>query len=657
MPKIFRLLLPSLIFFFQPCFAQHYEVFSPTKNLMVNINCGKRLSFRILDSGVVILPDASVSMHLQQEGFLGENAQVKSTYQQSVHEILHPVVAVKNSSIPDDYNQLIISFKGHYSVVFRVYKDAVAYHFVTRFKDSVNVLGENFDPEFPSHSWIYYQGAPRWMNSYEHMYQYEPMDSLGPAQTNQLPMLVTEKSTGRKVLITEADLFDYPGLYFTGENGHRLKSIFPPAVKKEKVNVPGQDGWDRIIVPDQWHHYLARTAGSRSFPWRILAVSNQDKDLLDNEIVFKLAEPDRLKNTSWIQPGLVAWDWWNDWNITGVDFRAGVNTATYKYYIDFAARNGLPYIMMDEGWYPLGHMLHVVPSVDMPAILNYAKKKNVGVFLWCVWKTLDQKMVPIMDQFQRWGVKGIKVDFMNRDDQAIVDFYWRCAAEAARHHLMVDFHGAHKPTGIMRTYPNVMNFEGVPGLEQDKWTDSLTTPKMAVTLPFIRMFAGPMDYTPGAMRNAQLKDFAPINSNPMSLGTRCQQLAMYVLYDAPLQMLADNPTIYENQKECLHFIRRVPTTWDQTVPLLAKVGKYLAVARRKGSTWLVGAMTDWTPRDLTLSFSFLGPGLYHLEIFQDGVNADRNGTDYKKVLRTVTAQDTLTIHLAPGGGWAARIYH
>jgi alpha-glucosidase len=311
---------------------------------------------------------------------------------------------------------------------------------------------------------------------------------------------------------------------------------------------------------------------------------------------------------------------------------------------------------MDEGWYVLGNMTERVPDVDVKAIADYGKQKNVGVILWCVWRTLDNQMQEAMDLFQQWGIKGIKVDFMDRDDQGVVNFYWRCAEAAAKHHLLVDYHGAHKPTGLQRTFPNVINFEGVPGLEQDKWTDKLATPWMAVTLPYTRMFAGPMDYTPGAMRNAQQKDFRPVNDNPMSLGTRCQQLAMYVIFDAPLQMLADNPTVYNKEKECLDFITSVPTTWDETIPLDGKVGEYVAMARRKGSNYFAAAMTNWDARDITLDFSFLPEGTYHVDMLQDGINAERNGTDYKKVNRTITKNDRLTIHCAPGGGWVARIY-
>ena len=635
--------------------AQDYRLASPDGQLALSISNTGGLHFSVLKNGQTLIPAVNVDMQLAGGKVLAVNDKVRRKRTASVDQVIHPTVAIKNSIIRDHYNELSLEYAGHYTVVFRAYDNAVAYRFKTALGDSISVTGERFNVTLPQDASAWFAYASRWMNSYEHLYFKHPVASLSQDQTAQLPLLIDLNHEG-KVLITESDLIDYPGLYFTGNGGNTLRSIFPPAVKTERKNIQGQGGWDRNFVPETRYDYLARTSGNRAFPWRIIAVADRDDQLLDNEIVYKLGEPNRLKDTSWIHPGQVAWDWWNDWNITGVDFRAGVNTTTYKYYIDFAARHHIPYIIMDEGWYKLGNMTERVPDVDVQAIADYGKSKGVGVILWCVWRTLDNQMQEAMDLFEKWGVRGIKVDFMDRDDQAVVNFYWRCAAAAAAHHLLVDYHGAHKPSGIQRSYPNVVNFEGVPGLEQDKWSDSIATPWMAVTLPYIRMFAGPMDYTPGAMRNAQKKDFRPINDNPMSLGTRCQQLAMYVLFDAPLQMLADNPTAYEKEPESLKFITSVPTTWDQTIPLDGKVGEYVAMARRKGNTYYAAAMTNWSARDVTLDFSFLPEGTFHMVLFTDGVNADRNGTDYKRVERTVTRGDKLTIHLAPGGGCAARIY-
>lgn len=635
--------------------AQKYVLFSADGHLQVQIDNEHSLHFSVLRDGTVIVPSVEVALNIEGKILPGEMAKISKTTRSENNSVIHPAVAIKNSAIRDEYKELRLKYRDHFSIVFRAYNDAVAYRYETDFSDSLTVINEKCNVSLPVNTTAWFAFNDRWMNSYEHIYNKQPVDSLGKDKTTQLPLLIDLKKNG-KLLITESDLYDYPGLYFTGNSANTLESIFPPAVKSEKKNDPKRGGWDRDFSPETTYPYIAHTSGKRNFPWRIFALAEHDQQLLNNEIVYKLAEPSRIRDERWIKPGQVAWDWWNDWNITGVDFHAGVNTQTYKYYIDFASRHHIPYIIMDEGWYKLGNMTERIPEVDVKAITEYGRKKNVDVILWCVWRTLDNQMEEAMNLFQQWGVKGIKVDFMDRDDQAVVNFYWRCAEAAAQHHLLVDYHGAHKPSGIQRTYPNVVNFEGVPGLEQDKWTDKLATPWMAVTIPYTRMFAGPIDYTPGAMRNAQPKDFAPINDDPMSLGTRCQQLAMYVIFDAPLQMLADNPTAYEKEKESLDFIINVPTTWDETIPLDGKVGEYVAMARRKGKEYFAAAMTNGQPRDLTLNFSFLPEGTYHIVIFRDGINAERNGTDYKKTEKTVTKNDTLSVHLASGGGWVARIY-
>lgn len=655
MKKIAILFSVICLLFYVNAGAQQYTISSPDGHLQLKITNDKELHFSLEKDGQSLIPSVAVNMALESGQVLGENGKIRKAKKASVHEVINPVVAIKNASIKDDYNAITLQYKGNFSVTFRAYNDAAAYRFETTYPDSIIIKNEKCQVSLPEDAEAWFCFNDRWMNSYEHLYEKKLIDSLTAEKTTQLPLLVDLKAQG-KVLITESDLHDYPGLYFTGQGSQVLESIFPPKVKTNHENVKGEGGWDRILRPASVYPYIAKTSGQRAFPWRIFAVAGNDIQLLNNEIVYKLASPNVLQDVSWIKPGQVAWDWWNHWNITGVDFKAGINTKTYEYYIDFAARNHIPYIIMDDGWYELGDLTKLNPDVDMQQLTRYAKQKKVGIILWCSWLTLNSQMEEVMTLFQQWGIKGIKVDFMNRDDQYLVNFYWRCAKAAAAHHLIVDYHGAHKPAGLERTYPNVVNYEGVPGLENDKWSDKVAAPWMAVTIPFIRMFTGPLDYTPGAMRNAQQNDFKPIGDYPMSMGTRCQQLAMYVLYDAPLQMLSDNPTIYEKNKECLDFITSVPTTWDETIPLTGEVGEYLAMARKKGSEYFVGAMTNWSPRDVTLDFSFLPEGSYHITIFQDGVNADRNGIDYKKVERTVTKKDKLTVHLAPGGGWAARIY-
>jgi alpha-glucosidase len=427
-----------------------------------------------------------------------------------------------------------------------------------------------------------------------------------------------------------------------------LVGLFPQAALEEKA------ANDRNVFVTKRADYLARTTGRRSLPWRVMMIADEDRQLLLNQMVYNLAAPSRLTDVSWIKPGKVQWDWFNNLNLRGVSFRAGVNNDTYKYFIDFAAKNGIPYIVLDEGWYKLGDLLTQAPGIDVPALVQYGAPKNVGIILWATWSTLDAQMKPALDQFQQWGVKGIKVDFMQRDDQKVVNYYYRIAREAAARHLLVDYHGAHKPAGLNRTWPNVLTFEGVHGAENNKWTTDVT-PEHNVTLPFTRMLAGPMDYTPGAMLNAQTRDFRPVFDRPMAQGTRAHTLAMYVVFESPLQMLADSPSEYEREPESMEFLRAVPTTWDETRALAGEAGSHVLLARRRGAEWFVGAMTNGTARTLTLDLSFLGAGSFTMDAWVDGINADRNGMDYRKESRPVTAADKVELKLAPGGGFAARI--
>jgi len=400
--------------------------------------------------------------------------------------------------------------------------------------------------------------------------------------------------------------------------------------------------------------YIAVTKGTRTLPWRVIGIAEKDGDLLTNQLIYLLAKPSQVRDTSWIKPGKVAWDWWNDWNVYNVDFKAGVNTETYKYYIDFAAKYGIPYIILDEGWYRNGDVLDVVPAVNMEELTGYAKQKNVGVILWVLWNKLDDQLEKALDQYAKWGVKGVKVDFMQRSDQKLINYYHKVSRETAKRKMLVDFHGDQKPATMVRTWPNLISTEGVRGMEWSKWSAE-TDPDHDVTLPFTRMFLGPMDYTPGAMLNAQKHMFRGINDRPMSQGTRCHQLAMYVVFESPLQMLSDSPSNYLREPEMMEFLAPVPTEWDETKVLDGKIAQYVAVARRNGKDWYVGAMTNWSARELDIDFSFLPEGTFSLQAYQDGVNADRMGSDYKMSKAQVNRGTKLKIGLAPGGGWAGRI--
>lgn len=633
--------------------AKQYDVLSPGGNIALHIEAGEKLIWSVKDRGQDIIAPSSASMQLQ-DVVLGENIRIVSSKSEKINTSFNAINYIK-STVVDNCNQLTLNCKGGYGIVFRVYDDAVAYRFFTKIKDSIIIKNEtanfnftNDDSAFIPIQWDYREGQ-NFNSAFEALYHHIPLSQFPKDSLAFLPLLV-DAGNGRKAEIMEADLEDYPGMYLNLNNTQKgLQSVFAPYPTKANII-------SRNYIPTERAGFIAKTNGTRNFPWRIVAISEQDKDLLNNDIVQKLASAPRISDYSWIKPGLVSWDWWNNWNITGVDFAAGINTNTYKYYIDFAAANHLEYIVVDEGWSDPYDLLKIKPAdFNLQEILDYGKQKNVGVVLWAIWYNIKRQMDTVFPLYAKMGVKGFKIDFFDRDDQVAVRSTYDIAQKAAQNKLIVDFHGIFKPTGLQRTYPNVVGYEGVKGLENFKWADE-DQPAYSTTIPFIRMMAGPMDYTPGAFRNATQNDFYANNDNPMAKGTRCNQLAEYIIFYAPFQMLADNPTTYMKEQECTDFIAKTPTTFDETVPLLGKVGEYVALARRKGNDWFVGAMTNWTERNLTLDFSFLPAGNYTAEIFHDGVNADRNATDYKKQIIQIKAGDKINIHLAKGGGWVARIY-
>lgn len=629
--------------------AQLYTLSSPDQRLIISIQVEEEVSFGVdYDYNPVLYPSA-ISMTLGDGSVLGKGKmKVKKTSTRSVNEVVYSVVPTKSRQIKDNYEELTLTFKAGYQLVFRAYNEGAAYRFVTDFEDEIIVKAEELSFRFAKPGKTWFPEEKSFFTHQEREYIHTDLDSITSDRFCSLPVLV-QATDEIKVAITESDLQDYPGFFLRGNEEDMLQAIFPHfVIKTEQLS-------DRDVLPNERADYLAKTAGKRAFPWRIMAFASDDVQLISNQMVFLLAPPLRIENTDWIQPGKVAWDWYNFNNIFGVDFRAGVNTETYKYYIDFASQYGIEYIILDEGWYELGDLLKQTPDMDVAEIIRYGKSKQVEVIPWVVWKTLEDQWDEAFDQFEKWGVAGLKVDFMQRDDQWMVNYYWRVAEECAKRELFVDFHGSYKPSGIRRAYPNVLTREGVRGLEQNKWSE-YANPKMAVTIPFIRMLAGPLDYTPGAMLNATKENFADVFNKPMSMGTRCHQLAMYVVYESPLQMLAESPSHYLKEAECMEFLSAVPTVWDTSIVLQGEVGEYVAIARRSGDDWYVGAMTNWDARELEVDLSFLPEGKsYQASIYQDGINADRYAADYKMSKQELTSGQRMTIKLAPGGGWAARV--
>ncbi len=625
-----------------------YDLRSPDGRIEVRVRTAGQIRYDVVLKGRAVLENSTISLDVDHKK-LGVDAKVLDAKTRSNDQVVEPVVRQKFAKIRDHYNELRLNMDGGYAVIFRAYNEGAAYRFETSFSQAqVKVFGEESTFRFPSNFVVYYPQEDSFYSHNERKYLPQHLNEIAPAFLATLPAVV-DIGEGAKLAIAESGLEDYPGLWLHGTGGPALAATFPPYPLKENLTS------DRDYRVVETADYIASTAGTRTFPWRVIGIADKDGDLLTNQIVYLLEKPSLVEDTSWIKPGKVAWDWWNANNVYGVDFKAGVNTETYKYYIDFAAKYGLPYIILDEGWYKLGNVLEVVPEINMDELAAYAKQKNVGIILWVVWKTLDDQLIPALDQFQKWGVKGIKVDFMQRSDQILIDYFYKVSKECAKRKMLVDFHGDQKPASMTRTWPNLISTEGVRGMEWSKWSAE-SEPEHNVTLPFTRMFLGPMDYTPGAMRNATKETFAAIHDQPMALGTRCHQLAMYVVFESPLQMLSDSPSNYLREPEAMEFLAAVPTEWDETKVLDAKIDDYVAVARRNGRDWYVGAMSDWTPHDLEIDLSFLPEGNFTMEAYSDGTNADRNASDYKKTVVQVNRTTKVKLPLASGGGWAARIH-
>ena len=555
--------------------------------------------------------------------------------------------------------RFVLSCKG-YDVEFRAFDDAAAYRILPK-KTLATVKSETSEYNFADDykAFVPYvndnRGGERWCYSFESYYDEAPISQMYKDSLSITPLAVCLPQ-GKKAVVMEADVENYPGMYLVKSQGNSLQATFPPYPTEETIG-----GYNRLnLVPTKRADYIAKNVTKT--PWRIVLVTDEDKELISNTIANTLNPKPRIADTSWIKPGKVAWDWWNNRNISGVDFRAGINTETYKYFIDFAKANHIEDIIIDEGWSDPEDLLVFTDQMDMPGIIAHAKEQGVGVILWSSWRNLIQrgskKMDDIMKHYADMGVKGFKVDFFDRDDQKAVNSVYEIAACAAKHHLLLDLHGM-RPFGVQTAYPNIINFEGVKGLENSKWEPRTATgplhdqPRYDVTIPFLRMLPGPMDYTPGAMTNATKDQFFGNNDHPMSQGTRVHQMAMYTIYDAPLQMLADSPTQYLKNQECTDFMVQIPTLFDEVIPLSGELGEYVAVAKRKGTTWYIAAMTNWQARDLTLDLSCLKGLNATADIFADGINADREATDYRHTRLQVKTGDKLNIHLAPGGGWTA----
>ena len=624
------------------------ELSSPNGEIKVTLNITDKIYYSIAYDGDVLLKDNSLQLALKDE-VLGQNPRLRRRKYVSVDEQLTPVMPLKFSTVTNQYNQLTLTFK-NYSVEFRAYDDVVAYRFVTSRKGEVEVLGEEFAVNFPDDYLLHLQQPGGFKTSYEEPYTHVFSNEWKPSdKMSVLPVLIDTRKQ-YKILISESDLTDYPCMFLKGTGDNGIVSTFPKAPLAF-----GEDG-DRSLKITQEADYIAKTSGARNYPWRYFVLTKDDRQLLENTMTYKLAGKNQLQDVSWIKPGQVSWEWWNDASPYGpdVNFVSGYNLETYKYYIDFASKFGIPYIIMDEGWAKSTRDPYTPnPKVDLHELIRYGKEKNVGIVLWLTWLTVENNF-DLFKTFNEWGIKGVKIDFMDRSDQWMVNYYERVAKEAAKHHLFVDFHGSFKPAGLEYKYPNILSYEGVRGMEQMGGC----YPDNSIYLPFMRNAVGPMDYTPGAMISMQPNVYRAERPNSASIGTRAYQLALFVIFESGLQMLADNPTLYYRNEDCTRFITSVPVTWDETVALEAKAGEYAIIAKRKGDKWFIGGMTNnrQTEREFAVKLDFLKKDrAYQMTSFEDGINAGRQAMDYRCKSSQVKNGDVLTVKMVRNGGFAAVI--
>ena len=624
------------------------ELSSPNGEIKVTLNITDKIYYSIAYDGDVLLKDNSLQLALKDE-VLGQNPRLRRRKYVSVDEQLTPVMPLKFSTVTNQYNQLTLTFK-NYSVEFRAYDDGVAYRFVTSRKGEVEVLGEEFAVNFPDDYLLHLQQPGGFKTSYEEPYTHVFSNEWKPSdKMSVLPVLIDTRKQ-YKILISESDLTDYPCMFLKGTGDNGIVSTFPKAPLAF-----GEDG-DRSLKITQEADYIAKTSGARNYPWRYFVLTKDDRQLLENTMTYKLAGKNQLQDVSWIKPGQVSWEWWNDASPYGpdVNFVSGYNLETYKYYIDFASKFGIPYIIMDEGWAKSTRDPYTPnPKVDLHELIRYGKEKNVGIVLWLTWLTVENNF-DLFKTFNEWGIKGVKIDFMDRSDQWMVNYYERVAKEAAKHHLFVDFHGSFKPAGLEYKYPNILSYEGVRGMEQMGGC----YPDNSIYLPFMRNAVGPMDYTPGAMISMQPNVYRAERPNSASIGTRAYQLALFVIFESGLQMLADNPTLYYRNEDCTRFITSVPVTWDETVALEAKAGEYAIIAKRKGDKWFIGGMTNngQTEREFAVKLDFLKKDrAYQMTSFEDGINAGRQAMDYRCKFSQVKNGDVLTVKMVRNGGFAAVI--
>ena len=630
--------------------AAPVTVGSPDGKIQLQVLADKKVSLKLSYGHKTLMDIADVALETDKGLFPATGAKILKVRKNAVNRTVKPVIREKQAEIPELYNEVMITFSDKSSLQFRVYNNGMAYRYLLDLPGELKIINDNAHFVFDKDATLTFQKDNRLNSDYEKPYIKTNINDLNINDMGNLPALV-QTASGECILLLEANSRDYPVMWIK-KTEQGLTAHYPGV--PDGYNDKGNCFSRKQIMGNR--DYIAQTKASRDFPWKVFAVAENETGLLTNQLVYLLGDDCKIDDTSWIKPGWVTFDWWSKLGIYDVDFKAGINDATAKYMIDFAAEFGLRYFLFDDGWTYNEDLTKTIPGLNMPEIVRYAETKNVDVMLWVTYACFDDQMDAAIKQFKAWGIKGVKIDFMNRSDQEIVNFYWRAAEACAKNKLVIDFHGAYRPDGLRRTYPNVLTREALIEFEYNGMND-WDNPDHHCTLPFIRNVAGPMDYIPGTMNNASKNDFRINGNKPMGQGTRAHAIALAVICESPMQMLSDAQPLYYQNRECTSFLTQIPVEWDEIVPIDGKTGDYVALARRNGDIWYVAAITDWDPRTMELSFDFLSAGkTYRMEIIKDGLNADVTAVDYKKESGTIKKGEHIKINLASGGGWVAKIY-
>ena len=633
--------------------ADNFQVKSPDGKIVAELNTDKTLSLKFKVYNKVLMDNSTIGLTLVDGTDIGSNPKVSSHKLTNRKETIDAPF-YRQKSFSTAYQELNLKLKNGFGVILRAYDEGITYRFYTTRNGKTVIKNETANFEFgkDKKAWLPYTTTPEkpFAMAFQNIYDETAIDTA----KQKLAFLPATVDCGpAKVTILESDIVSYPGMWLKADDS-KLKATFAP-YPSEMAYYP----WRGMSYVKNRHDYIATSTGKRNYPWRVFAITEKDTDMPTNNLVYALARPNKIGDTSWIKPGKVAWDWWNDWNLKGVNFKAGINFDTYKYYIDFAAKHGLEYIVLDEGWYDskAATILKPIDDIRLPELIEYANKKNVGIVLWSVFNVMDENLETICKTYADMGIKGFKVDFMDRDDQTAFEMVERLAACTAKHHLTLDLHGIYKPVGLNRTYPNILNYESVFGMEESRWTELQNDmPRYDVTFPYIRMMAGQVDFTPGAMRNGTKQDWKAIYTKPISMGTRCHQAACYVVQDSPFTMLADSPTNYEADETYTQYIASIPVVFDKTIVPQGEMGKYIVTARQDGNNWYVGGQTNWDERDINVTFSYLEDGAnYEAQVLKDGINANHDAEDYAIEKISVNKNTQLKMHLASGGGFVIKL--